>query len=939
MSSRVTMRTWCGGKTWAIVLIGLSVAFADRASGECNIFVAADSICMSNCGGSWDDAYKSLSTALSNAASSQDICIKHGAYMPDGIGRDATFVLKDGVGVFGGFAGVLSETNESNRFFGHCSGGTNDGDGCDVDDTACLAGGGSCIVNESVLSGDLDSDDVYCDDEDSCTNTCNGLWKIAICDTIKNNDENAFHVVTYKNAGMSDVILDGFTVRGGNADGMDKGNYDLQGAGIQIREIVGTCIGGAMPGAPCANDFDCFGRPFGTCQTSSPICLEGGPTIRNCIIERNHSDAHGAINDHSITGVGFPGTSIENCIFRDNFARVRGAALNIQDGSTSVTGSMFYRNVVVAKGLEEVAQGGAVWTAHTDDTTCGDPSEPVFSDCVFTDNHVTVGAVQGGAMFNLDNNPTVERCTFRANTASKNGAGGNGGGAMWNENGKATIRDCLVEENLALGQGGGGFYNKSVDGGTTVVNCKFIKNQAFFGGGNYNNIASADGPDYFNCSFIENVAGFGGGTYEEDEVKYTNCLFWRNDGGSSGGGVISTNSTQTFVNCTFVENIASAGGGIGRLNSNGAQIVENCIFWGNTSSLNGGSTNENDQIEIFTAPAVPAVVNNSILHNCGASYCGSGSTNCSDDPLFRDADGPDGDASTFLDNDYRLSDSSPAIDAGDNTVLTDDLGDLDDDGITNEIIPFDLGFVDRQIDDPLVDATTTCNSNSTPIDMGAYEAGVCTIAESVAPEDVAVLKNRYLSFKTQNVGNQVAIRVTMISTNLGSAYQAFVGQSWWVQAYDSADVVDIHRLDCTPVYQSWPTQVIHVADGVIFPESTYVVEVVNQDCCPGNPPTECAPTSAVYSTPFIVNTSSVWGDIVGDKVSDVWEAPDGVVDQNDLDAVLEALTLEPTAPPVTWADVSGSVPDTDVGISDLIAISNAVNGAIFPYPASDPCGN
>jgi hypothetical protein len=81
------------------------------------------------------------------------------------------------------------------------------------------------------------------------------------------------------------------------------------------------------------------------------------------------------------------------------------------------------------------------------------------------------------------------------------------------------------------------------------------------------------------------------------------------------------------------------------------------------------------------------------------------------DPLFVDPNG----------GDYRLLPGSPCIDAGCNAAVPPDFADLDDDGDTEEITPFDLDGEGRFFDDPDTDDT---GCRCPPIvDMGAYEFG------------------------------------------------------------------------------------------------------------------------------------------------------------------------------------------------------------------------
>jgi len=142
--------------------------------------------------------------------------------------------------------------------------------------------------------------------------------------------------------------------------------------------------------------------------------------------------------------------------------------------------------------------------------------------------------------------------------------------------------------------------------------------------------------------------------------------------------------------------------------------VSNCILWDNTATSDGN--------EIYNDPDISHPANPLI------SYCdiaGSGGSTSWDpnlgsdangnidvDPLFVDANGPDGIAGTADDN-LRLLWGSPCIDAGDNNSVPADSIDLDNDGNTAEPIPWDLDENPR-----IVDGNDDGNA---VIDMGAYE--------------------------------------------------------------------------------------------------------------------------------------------------------------------------------------------------------------------------
>jgi hypothetical protein len=309
-------------------------------------------------------------------------------------------------------------------------------------------------------------------------------------------------------------------------------------------------------------------------------------------------------------------------------------------------------------------------------------------------------------------NPTISNCIFIGNFAERNG------GAIYNEGAHPTLRNCKFTSNFSnapgnFSQGGGGMFN--INGNPLLVDCVFVDNMAADDGAGMTNEKSS--PFLINCIFRRNVVGsgpnigVGGGMYNNNDSApiLVNCIFSENEAdlNGTGGGIFNQDGSHSIlINCTFIGNSAGpsvgswANGGGGLFNQDGSRpIVTNCIFWGNRDK-NG--TGRSAQI----AGSSYGVNATTVTYSCVQGSWSSGIGNISLDPLFVNAEGPDGIAGTD-DDDLRLSPESPCIDAGDNIALPFDIADLDDDGVMDEPIPFDLDWDSRIV--------------GTGVDMGAYE--------------------------------------------------------------------------------------------------------------------------------------------------------------------------------------------------------------------------
>ena len=130
------------------------------------IYVDADATDGEETGESWADAYTDLQDALEVAGASDQIWVAEGTYVPTStIDREISFVINNGVQVYGGFVG--NEVALSQR---------------------------DIVENETILSGNIGAD---------------------------TQADNSYHVVNIDGS-PSSTLIDGFTITEGQADGSNR---------------------------------------------------------------------------------------------------------------------------------------------------------------------------------------------------------------------------------------------------------------------------------------------------------------------------------------------------------------------------------------------------------------------------------------------------------------------------------------------------------------------------------------------------------------------------------------------------------------------------------------------------------------------------------------------------------------------------------------------
>ncbi len=242
---------------------------------------------------------------------------------------------------------------------------------------------------------------------------------------------------------------------------------------------------------------------------------------------------------------------------------------------------------------------------------------------------------------------------------------------------------------------GGGIIVKS-SGGVIPVPCIvrscLIRNNVASEGGAVATHSSLDAILMNRCVLANNKANYGGAISNVGYCQINNMLIIANQADIRGGAIYNTGQYFDSINSTIVQN---HGGSIGGIYSEFSALQStNTILWGNTDDFG-----DNAQ---FYATAWSG--NYNCIQFLDQNLGGIG--NIGAHPRFLDEFGGDGLPGTGDEN-FRLLQRSPCIDAGDTTLVSS---------------PKDLDGNARVVDDPYTADTGVPPSSGGPVvDMGAYE--------------------------------------------------------------------------------------------------------------------------------------------------------------------------------------------------------------------------
>lgn len=452
---------------------------------------------------SWGSACQ-LDYALMVASNDEEIWVQTGIYTPAGSGRNATFFVKNGLAVYGGFSGTENQRSQRNP-----------------------------SLHPVVFSGDLGNPG--------------------------DQSDNAYHVVTV-GGGSLVTILEGVRIESGVADGSGTDN---QGGGVYLQR--GTLVlrsvrfennrgnnGGGLYARDSHLTLENVQFSLNSVAKSSGGALYNYTsvlTLTAVSFDSNNAALYGgAIYSRGGT------VTIEGASFLNNRSQYGGAGIySTQDNYTSLRQVNFFNNVAGY-------YGGAVYTNNSSleatNTEFISNTASFYGGAIYLSrsrNAETVHLTRiinarladnfsnnsGGAVYALRAYVEGERLSLLRNSTRNNG------GAIFSQFSTITLTVATALQNTA--KYGGVFYNDSST--VFITNGTAFSNTATIDGGVFFNDASQTSLGHFTA--VGNVAQHYGGFFYSilDAPTVYNSIIWNNTA-EKGGAVIGTAS---FIN-TIVEN-------------------------------------------------------------------------------------------------------------------------------------------------------------------------------------------------------------------------------------------------------------------------------------------------------------------------------------------------------------------------------------------------
>ena len=535
-------------------------------------------------GTSWNNAAGNIQDMIDNASAEDEVWVAKGTYYPTKeleprVERSKTFLLKEGVHLYGGFAG--NETGIDKRAKS------------DKDRNGTIEAWE--FTNETILSGDIDGvKDIWCKEEST-----NNSWKWKVA----GNEGNCYHVVYCQTSFINQTNIDGVTISDGcqskNKSSAIGGGAYLQGNVLLVNSVIKNNYTYAF------NELSGSSTVVAESYVYGAGIYNNGGLVLDCCITENYAYAYSkttisASKDSNATssahtyvygsGIYNKKGTIENCLIFNNSA-------------FSDVKREFTSNATTRGHTSQQHRGGGFY------------GEGNIKNCIIKNNN-------GDGIYVLLNSE-IDNCQITNN----NGCGIRGEGTIGNHNG-INVRNCSVSNNTSAGiygantvelcivmhNSGSGITAENVLNSTITDNvgtgistsgkasyCTVMNNRDVYYGGIFNN-----GGIIEYCIVANNSSSATGGIYNKaGVVKY--CIVTNNN----GTGIHNWNewaSAYTYC-CTIVGNTKDTGSSRPAGNSTGRNHFSNNVTSSvnkefdfiNPTSFSGSATTEKQKAELLAA--------------------------------------------------------------------------------------------------------------------------------------------------------------------------------------------------------------------------------------------------------------------------------------------------------------------------------------------------
>ncbi len=365
------------------------------------LYVDADATGGAGTGASWANAFTDLQAALDVAEAGDEIWVASAVYKPTKLvdptnSQTATFELIEGVKIYGGFAGTEASLDERDW-----------------------------TTNVTVLSGDLDNNDVGADTNGGITPRAENTLGLNSYNVVIGNN-----AITYTNA----TVLDGFTVTGGQTTGLGGEAGTSDGAAIRFGDYA-------------------------------------SPILRNLHVIGNRStDDGGGIYFRHFNNPIFDNVRVEH-----TFAKDFGGAIFMFDDNNPT-----FKNVTIVNTTGEYSAGIYIHDRNTINIVnfygCGNVN--IFGD---PNGHGNSGTTLS---FGSENTVQITNAAFTANYANENGAA-----LRFTRDNDITLTNITMTGNqsaatdVSVPNPGGAIFSREVGNVLTVANSIIWGNSQTFGWG------------------------------------------------------------------------------------------------------------------------------------------------------------------------------------------------------------------------------------------------------------------------------------------------------------------------------------------------------------------------------------------------------------------------------------------------------------------------